>query len=411
MFRFRISHLFERTIALLFFLVTGIAAYQISNRLDDLGVVFSLQTFWWPVLICLISIAIMGFMYIWTPGFPGLVSRLSGFQPANWQNYGLILWIIFLTMELGFSAWVMFKGHEVLDGYFILLFMYLVVSVIGMILIRPLTPNQNWFYALAGSLLITAAIFRGMAFVSDISASPFSLGWSEGSRYYYGSLYFSQRLYGQDIPLSPLHPSRYMLLSLPFIFHGLPIWAHRFWQVFLWIGTAGLAAVTLSNRLKVINSVLFFSFSSWIFLYLNLGPVYYHLLLCVILIYWGVDFHKPIQTLLILIVASIWAGLSRMNWIPVPLFLVLTLYFFECPWQHTKKRWKYLVQPVAWSTIGLITAFLAFRGYILLSGNVPGKFSSSFTSDLIWNRLWPNSTFQMGILPGSMKISLHNDSH
>jgi hypothetical protein len=394
-----------RTVSVIFFSGLGLAVYDIGQCLIDLGISFSLRTFWWPVVICCSVVSITGMLFIWTTWFKQTTAWFSAFFEANRPKNTMISWGTFIILSLGFSTWVLFKGHIVLNGFFVRMFIYIVVATVGSVLIMPSKSIGSWQVGLACSLLIAAAIYRAMIYITGISSSPFSLGWSEGSRYYYGSLFFSERIYGQDLPLSVLHPSRYMLLAIPFIIPGLPIWVHRLWQVFLWIGLGWWTAVLLSRRLKIRNTIHFFSFSGWVFLFLNLGPVYYHLLFCVILIYWGVDFKKPVKTLLIVIASSVWAGLSRINWIPVPLFLVITLYFLERPWSVTNAKRRYLLQPVI-SGIGLFCAYFAYRGYISISGNEVNKFSSSFTSDLLWNRLWPNATFPLGILPGTILISI-----
>jgi hypothetical protein len=51
----------------------------------------------------------------------------------------------------------------------------------------------------------------------------------------------------------------------------------------------------------------------------------------------------------------------------------------------------------------LLTQF----AYVYLSGNSEkaGAFTSSFTSDLLWYRLWPNENFPMGVIPAILFVS------
>jgi len=285
-----------------------------------------------------------------------------------------------------------------IQGYIIRITIYFLVALTLMLSLKALMPTKEWTVIFIGSLLFVAVFYKIMVYIPDLSASPFSLGWSEGSRYYYASLYFSEQVFGQSLPLSPWHPSRYMLMSIPFIVPGLPIWIHRLWQVLLWVGITGYSGFLLAKRIKLQDSLSIGIFSAWVFLFLLQGPVYYHLLVCIILILGGVDFHKPKQTFIFVVLASIWAGLSRVNWIPVPVFLTGTLYFFEMPWSEKETIWQYLRRPLTWGLSGLVSASFAYFAYILISGNVVNKFGSSFTSDLLWYRLWPNSTYQAGIL-------------
>ena len=401
----KIKAQFWRLVLITFFCLMGLAAFEIGRSLSGLGVVFSIRTFWWPIVIIASVIAIFGVLFAWSQKALVFTAWFQDFHQAYWpENTGLLL-VLFLVLAFGFPTWVIYRGYLLFNGYFVRIFIYMVVSFLGMTLLKPLTPGGKWKIALATSMLGIAAIFEAMAFTPAVSASPFSLGWSEGSRFYYGSLLFSSKLYNQSLPLSPWHPSRYLLLSLPFMISGTPIWFHRLWQVLLWIFLPGWAGYLLANRLKIQNRMLLVAFSAWAFLFLQLGPVYYHMMICLILIFWGVDFNKPVKTLVILLIASVWAGLSRVNWIPVPMFLVLTLYFFERSWIQSKLGWKYLLQPIIWGS-GALAALISYFGYIQLSGNAVNKFGSSFTSDLLWNRLWPNSTYWMGILPGALVVSL-----
>ncbi|HSK88521.1 MAG TPA: hypothetical protein VK880_09205, partial [Anaerolineales bacterium] len=63
--------------------------------------------------------------------------------------------------------------------------------------------------------------------------------------------------------------------------------------------------------------------------------------------------------------------------------------------------------PALWFILGTLTAFLSQRIYIALSG-VPDSdvFYTSLASDLLWYRLFPNSSFFLGVLPGALIISL-----
>jgi hypothetical protein len=68
---------------------------------------------------------------------------------------------------------------------------------------------------------------------------------------------------------------------------------------------------------------------------------------------------------------------------------------------------RYLKTPVIWAVVGLLTALAAQAAYIPLSGNAEnaGAFGSSFSSDLLWERLWPNDSFPLGVLSAILIIS------
>jgi hypothetical protein len=109
--------------------------------------------------------------------------------------------------------------------------------------------------------------------------------------------------------------------------------------------------------------------------------------------------------------ASAWAGISRINWYPMPGLLAAVLYFLEKDLQIDLARGAlrsirdYLARPVAWVGIGTLIAFMSQAVFILLSGIESTDITSSFSSDLLWYRLLPNATFPLGILPAILLVS------
>lgn len=259
------------------------------------------------------------------------------------------------------------------------------------------------------SLLGIGVIARVASFLPTISTYPFSLGWSEASRYYYASLFFSERLYGEALPWSFLHPTRYLLQAVPFAFGQLPIWFHRLWQVILWVGISATTGVALARRLtNNRKSILFLSLAAWFFIFLFQGAVYYHLQVCVIIVLLGVNFKRPKQTFTTVLFASLWAGISRVNWYPVPAMLAILLFLLEEPVSTYRSLWHYLLKPILWSITGIGTALVSQSLYVLISGNANNlaSFSSSFTSSLLWYRLLPNHTFPPGIIISAVQVSI-----
>ncbi|HEX9027704.1 MAG TPA: hypothetical protein VF823_00935, partial [Anaerolineales bacterium] len=68
--------------------------------------------------------------------------------------------------------------------------------------------------------------------------------------------------------------------------------------------------------------------------------------------------------------------------------------------------WRYLIQPFLWTIAGTGLAFAVQTGYMAWSGNPRDEFTSSFTSDLLWYRLFPNSTYPTGILLAMLLVSV-----
>jgi len=263
--------------------------------------------------------------------------------------------------------------------------------------------NIGWAYSFVIVVLAQGLIYQTYGIFSITSSNPFSMGYSEAGRHYYASLFFSEKLYGMDLPLPFLHPSRYLLLSIPFLIDGLPLWFHRFWQEFLWFGLTLGTSLSLA-RFSRTSGWKYIALTAWAFLFFFQGAVYYHLHVMVILIFAGISVNKPWRSLVFIILASFWAGISRVNWFPVPAMLAIAIYILETPVDN--KGWRYWFSPVIWGVSGVAAALVSQFVYIQISGNADvAAFGSSFTSDLIWSRLLPNETFPMGILPGILLVS------
>ncbi len=283
-----------------------------------------------------------------------------------------------------------------------------------------------WSVCLGLGAGLAGCAYVALSYVSDISTYPLTLGWSEASRYYNASLFFARRIYGADAPPTVLHPSRYLLQAVPFLWPGSPLWLHRAWQVFLWLALPTWTAAVLARRLGLRTWVEKIGLSAAIFLLLMSGPVYYHLLPPVILILWG--FRRPpagagwrgwIRPGAALLLASAWAGVSRVNWFPVPAMLAAALWVMEetiddrpqttdrSASSIVRRLGSAVVLPLAaLGALGALTAFAAQAGYILWSGNAAEQFTTSFSSDLLWSRLLPTATNPLGILPEISLVSL-----
>ena len=289
----------------------------------------------------------------------------------------------------------------------------------------------RWFYWLGISFLISGFFYIIFSYFQDISSYPYTLTWSETSRYYYASLFFSEKIYG--IPTTPtvLHPSRYLLQALPFLIPNSSLELHRAWQVFLWLSITLLTSFLICKRAAFPQKISLIGLLTilWAFIYLLVGPVYYHLQISLIPVLLGFNRSKStsrnirfVHNLLIVAAASAWAGISRVNWFPVPGLLAATLIFIEQPIKgntatqtssapnssklFTWTSIQYGIKTVAWTIFGTAIAYAAQNLYIYWSGNSFKDFTSSFSSDLLWYRLWPSSTYPLGILPGAILVSL-----
>ncbi|NMC12891.1 MAG: hypothetical protein GYA34_08410 [Chloroflexi bacterium] len=323
----------------------------------------------------------------------------------NRYNY-----FIFALLVISISIFLMSPSGLIYRDKPSRLLLFWLLSLAGSILLKSGGLTHPRIVLLGGSAVFTAFGFKLAAYIPDVSTYPFTLSWSEASRYYYASLFFARKIYGEAIAPTILHPTRYLLQAIPFLLPNSTLWLHRLWQVLLWIGITLILSAVFARRLNIQDWFFRIAFTAWVFLFLLIGPIYYHLQVPVILVIWG---FYPVQgkrrsmliSYVVLVIASIWAGISRVNWYPVPGMLASLLYFIEVN-QRGKPFWRYLLPPAFWTIGGILTAMAAQVVYIRISGNPPDQFTSSFTSNLLWYRLFPNSTYPLGILGASVVVSL-----
>jgi hypothetical protein len=230
------------------------------------------------------------------------------------------------------------------------------------------------------------------------------MGWSETSRYYFPSLFLSEKVYGQKFPWPVLHPTLHLLLAPPYLFNA-SLWFHRFWQVAIRFLLIGLMVPPLLKRISIENRTLRWLVGLWMFLFLFMGPIYLHLTVPIIIVLWGFSVQNGRQTWVAVLLASMWAGWSRVNWYPVPGMIAAVLYLLEEPIDG-KRLWNYLLKPLLWFVVGMIVAFVSQRIYIALSGIDSTLFYSSLSSNLLWDRLWPNASYFLGLIPAVLLASL-----
>ncbi len=436
----------QTTLALTFLADLGILLWSIA-RWNEIGVILYRSV--WGLVFLMYLAVLAGCAWIF-------------FHVAQITNSRFVSKIEKITSSLGnlrHLGWILFAAIVVLIPY--LKFTFRVGEVVKKSTQDPVLTMILFYWAvwwlilLAAAALkvalkstwqtgfITALLVLGLAYelfirAQAVSSYPLSMGWSEASRYYYASLYFANSIYGESFPLSTLHPSRYFLQSLAFLVPGGLEW-HRLWQLLLWVTLTGASAWVLAARTikpaitpnlspdeRVPHShppsgeglgvrVLF---AAWLFLFFLRIGVYYHLQIMLIAPLLFVSPKHPWRSLAAIMFASAWAGVSRVNWFPVPAMIAIAIYLLETPFARKAKDERekifrlspfvnYLAQPFTWSIAGLLSALAAQAVYIPLSGNAGNEkaFTSSFTSDLLWDRLWPNDSYPLGVLPAVLIVA------
>ena len=286
--------------------------------------------------------------------------------------------------------------------------MFWLLALAGTLSLKVAQKRFSWPAALAVTILTQAVVYSIATSFTSISTYPFSLGWSETTNYYRASILFANRIYGIKLALPSMHPTLNFMLAIPFFFGNLPVWVHRAWYAFLLVGSTIALGFVFVRRLKLSNRSLFWLLVGWAFLFLMQGPIHIHLQACALIVLWGVVPQKFWRTTLVILVASVWAGMSRLNWYPVPGLFAAVLYLLEVAYETPRSWLRYLWKPVFWFTLGLITALTSQFLYVLCSGNIAqaSQSFSALTSDLLWYRLLPSATNPVGILTSVLLVPL-----
>jgi len=328
--------------------------------------------------------------------------RLKG----PWLTAG---WILFATFVMIYPAIYLHPIYgRFLQGRYLQVGTFWLLALAGMTCMKSLRKEFSWQMALAVSAITQAAVYSIVLNFSQVNDYPFSLGWLETTPFYSASILFANKLYGISLPLPLMNETVVLMRAAPFFIGNVPIWIHRAWFAILSVGlTIALAAVII-RRWRVRGNRMIFLVAAWIYIYLMQGPVQAHLLACAIIL---IASYRPQEFWLATVgvfLASIWAGISRINWYPVPGLFAAVLYLLEVPVEASGSRLRYMWMPVFWFIFGTAVAFGSQFAYIHLSGNAsqPGGAFTSLTSDLLWYRLLPGAANRVGILLAAILVSL-----
>jgi len=422
-----------------------LSLWQLWTLAEKLGTAPLASKSWLAIFGILALTAALSLILLTLTWFSHRETLLNGLEAGS-KITGRLRWlgIPALLLALTGSSFILFHSYygDLLRAQdWVRLFIFLLLALLGMNALKMLWPALSWPAALLAVILLQTAVYRASLYLTEISAYPFAMGWSETSRFYWPSLFISPFIYGKQVPWPILHPSLHLALVPPYLFNA-PLWFHRFWYVAVRFLLVGLIAPALLFRLKAQsrrgmkspegakspqqaeNRLLGWLFGIWIFVYLFTLGLYPHLAVPVFIMLWGFSATNDRRTWIALIAASIWAGLSRLNWYPVPGMLAAVLFLLETPIDAKSSnverrtstvyglrsivyRLRSVVKPALWFTTGTAIALLTQRIYIALSGiQNAGDFYTSLSSTLLWNRLWPNPSYPLGILPGALIFSL-----
>lgn len=298
---------------------------------------------------------------------------------------------LFLVLVLLYLPW----GIN-LRGIYLRLAIYLIVSALSAFLMsqeRDQFPKKvEWFVAFG----ITAFLFAFIIQLTGVRTTPFSLTWSEGNRFYDYSLTFANNLYlhSGDLHVPYNTPGRYALWGLPFLIPGLPIWFHRLWDALLWGLTPLILTMILAR--KIDNPLLRWGMIFWGAIFIMQGPVYPHLIVPMIFLALIIRTDKLWIKVIAGAIISYYAGISRFTWAILP-GVWLVIYDLIENYPGREGNWfKRLIPTIILGLAGIIPGVLGTWGGVINPGQ-----SFATTQPLLINRLFPNSTYGMGILLGA----------
>ncbi len=344
-------------------------------------------------------------LQIWQPQRLFLLHRLR-------SRLGWVRWALALLPPAAASWFFVFSQYSPrFDGFFTRLFIYLMAALFTLWLAArsPNTPLE-WTSSLIG-LILFGSIFVLIHASQTVVDYPFLLYWSEGNRFYDYSVLFGRRLYDfpADQPFNAfIDIGRQSLWGLPFLFGDISIQAMRLWSQILFTVPYILLGWAFLRRRETGTGIFVF-FGLWAMLFLNQGPIYTPLVVAAILV--ALTRRSPLWLAAVVVaVAGYYARLARFTWLFAPGMWAVLIAFLQTysPPSMPRRRW---LRAIVLGVSGIL------GGYFLpeLYNHINPSASASLTVEqinlstvsniverqpLLWDRLWPNETYALGIVPG-----------
>jgi len=249
------------------------------------------------------------------------------------------------------------------------------------------------------STLLTTTLLWSSSYIQHIRAFPFSLTWSEGNHLWQASLFFreSTGIPAADVVFSNyVTPGLYGLRGLPFGFGCRSMLVLRAWEAFLWLAPPLLFLWVIVQRWTTLRGLRGAVLVLWGGLFIAQGPVYAPLLLGgAVAVEAAADRRHWVQRLGMLL-GSLIAGMGRWTWMFTPGLWALFLLRFRTRKDDVQAlAWKEL----AWDLASLVVGGLISQGLtLLLTGHMPFTYLATLAHPLLWYRLFPNETYEPGIL-------------
>ncbi|MBV6450541.1 MAG: hypothetical protein MHPDNHAH_01265 [Anaerolineales bacterium] len=418
--------LFQRllVIALATFLLTtaSLEFYNITWGTGEWLGEFSFKWFVAFVLFELFCIACLEgiILVLWrNERISSLLQRIARLR----AKFGVIRWtlsavvLILPIWILQYTAWGL-----VIDQYLRLLIWAVSAIVLGFLLTRSADKALEWLGLLSALILISgAAVF--ILSLGNVTSYPFSLGWSEGNRWWDYSILFGRSIYiyPEDKPIPVLLDiGRQFIGGIPFLLPNVTIWQAR-----LWVGLVNAVPYFILGlvvfKSKQFNRWQWILVSVWTMIFVVQGPIHPPLLWCAVFVAfaWG----KPLWLAVpIIFMTSYFAEVSRYTWLFAPGMWAAMLEFSGVEpspagrgqgegGKLSRAAWARAIWVGAAGVLGgyaapffiptILAKFSTNLSSSLGSGvTLSGVSSEASSQALLWYRLFPNATYREGILLG-----------
>jgi hypothetical protein len=338
------------------------------------------------------------------------------FQPLlrGRASLGPAVWLIALIIALAPTYLFLFsKWSGVYTGPYLRSAAYFVS--IG--LMAWLAGGKSASHIQWRAFLFAAVLFGAVFSLADLLkytvSYPFSLYWSEGNRMWDNSIVFGRHLYeypaGQKIPVLS-NWVRMSLWGLPHLLPNVSIAFVRMWNGLVFSIPYMIFGWVLFRR-KQEKPGVWFALGLWTFLFLNQGPIYTPLVLAAILVALARGARFWLAFLLVGL-AGYYAATGRYTWMFAPAMWAAVIALVETNPRCVRTaldRWK--------RAVGLGLGGLA-GGYLLPElvkrvnamrfgteirpsvASIEGASTVLQRQPLMWDRLWPNETYSLGIVIG-----------
>lgn len=334
-------------------------------------------------------------------------TRVSFFQHETVRLFTTFIFSIFPILLFFYSPW----SEVIRTGILRSLFYFSIIIILSSLWSYSSNKFFTFSYFVRVTITLSFLITVTQLFFRAVDY-PFSLSWSEGNRYWDYSILFGSARYlspSQEPITAFIDQGRQFLWGIIFLLPNLSIGGMRLWHAVILIAPSFLLG-WLIFRKSGTNKIVIGFCAMWVFLFLNQGPIYSPLIVSAILTYTAYSSTLPISIPLILI-AGYLANISRYTWIIAPPIWILLLFilnkkpgtidFKDHDWQNT------VVKIFCGIGGGIIFPSLLPQVSQSLEAN-PQSADSIFSKiiltlsnqQLIWSRLLPNPSNQLGVLLG-----------